>query len=357
MKIRLILGIMIVCGLIAVGLFFYLRTDKSPQVGYNWNQGAEQQYQMAIASDVRLLLPGSKTPQTIVQQVAGTLNMRVFDRREGQIHVGFQLDSPSYRLNNQIDETLQKRLEAPFVAVFDPFGRPLFFHFPEALQRTERIILEESIRTFQVVFSEENKTSWTVAEKHATGSFLALYQIQQDGSIEKTKTKYTNIAMSSGDDEPAEAHVTQSSSVIWMSPDIVWIENAVVHEVLTLSQGSGLSTKSVMMAELKRISITQGLEESDVFKAKDWEEMLLAFSPQVPELENKEATGEALTEASPLTIREQLAGLIEQLNIGEKSQRIPLLKQIEKALQADPELAFWLAEQIEQPGITGATDA
>jgi len=357
MKNRIVLVLVVVFVLISIGLFFYSRSDQSLPISYSWTPGAEQQYRLTITSDVRLLLPGSETPQTIIQQITGTLNMKVFDWEEEQIHVGFQLDSPSYRLNNQIDETLQKRLEAPFVVKFDPFGRPLSFHFPEALQRTERIILEESIRTFQLVLPKESRASWTVAEKHATGSFLAQYQIQQDGSIKKTKTRYTDIAMSSGDDEPAEAHVTQSSSVIRMSPDIVWIQAAMVHEALTLSSGSGLSTKSVMTAELDNISVTPGTEDSALFRAADREEMLLAYASEVPAVDSRETDGAVVSAAAHLTTRAQLAGLINQLNSGAKSERIPLLKQIEKALKTDPELAFWLIEQIEQSGITGATDA
>ena len=360
MKIRTILGLVIVIGLIAVALFFYLTTDERQSIGFHWSQGAEQQYQLAIATDIRLLLPGSDTPQTIVQQVSGTLNLKVFDLDENQIHVGFQLDSPFYTLNNQPDNTLQKALEAPFVVTFDPWGRPLSFHFPEALQKTERIILEESIRIFQVIFPEERNTSWTTTETHATGSFLSRYQIQQDNSIEKTKTQYTTIAMSSEDDDPAgaaKAQIKKSLAVSRLSPDIVWIQAAMVHESLTLSQGSGLSTESDMVAELKRVSIVPGQEHRDLFKANAWEEMLLAYSPELAVAENQETEGKALAEASPLTVHAQLTGLIEQLNSGDKSHRIPLLKQIEKALEADPELAFWLAEQIEQPGMTGATDA
>ena len=360
MKNRSALGIVVVFGLIAVGLFFYLTTDERQSLGFYWSQGAEQQYQLAIATDIRLLLPGSDTPQTIVQQVSGTLNLKVFDRDEEQIHVGFQLDSPFYTLNNQPDNTLQKALEAPFVVTFDPWGRPLSFHFPEALQKTERIILEESIRTFQVIFPEERNTSWTTTETHATGTYLAQYRLREDNSIEKTKTRYTDLAVSSEDDDPAgaaKAQIRKSLAVSRISREIAWIEDAVVNEALTLSQGSGLSTESIMKAELKRVPIAPGLEESDLFRAKEWQDMLQSFSLPVPAIENKEATDEALSEASPLTVHEQLAGLIEQLNIGEKKERIPLLKQIEKALEADPELAFWLAEQIEQPGMTGATDA
>lgn len=356
MKNRIILGLLIVFVLISVGLYFYLKTDESLTLGYNWAQGAEQQYRLAIATDVHLLLPGSEAPQTIIQQVAGTLNMKVFDGEEGEIHVGFQLDQPIYTLNHQTDDLLQKRLEAPFVVTFDPLGRPLSFHFPEALQRTDRIILEESIRTFQVVLPEESQTSWTVTEKHATGTYLAQYRLREDNSIEKTKTRYTDIAVSS-DDQPAEAHLTQSSAVSRISPDRVWIDAAVVHEALTLSQGSGLSTKSVMKAELKRIPGTREAGEGALTKATDWEEMLLAFSLQAPEPDIEEADGDTVSAAAPLTSRQQLAGLIEQLNIGEKKERITLLKQIEKALKADPELAYWLAEQVEQSGMTGATDA
>jgi hypothetical protein len=302
MKICTILGLMIVFGLIAVGLVFYLRTDESLQIRYNWTQGAKQQYQLSIATDVRLLLPGSETPQTITQEIAGTLNMKVFDREAGTIFVGFQLGRPSYTLNNQTDDLLQKALEAPFVVRFDPFGRPLSFHFPEALQKTERILLEESIRTFQVVLPEEGETPWIVAEKHATGSFIARYQIQPDNSIEKIKTHYTTIAMSSeGDDSTgaAKAQIKKSLAVSRISPDMVWIQEAIVHEALTLSQGSGLSTKSVMTAELKSVSIPPGPEESDLLKARNWEEMLLAFSLQVPESENQGAIGDALPKTDP----------------------------------------------------------
>jgi len=357
MKLRIILGIVIVSVVIAVGLFFYLKTDERQSLGFHWSQGAEQQYQLAIATDIRLLLPGSKTPQTIVQHVSGTLNMKVFELIDGQIHVGFQFAKPAYSLNNQTDDFLQKALEAPFVVTFDSLGRPLSFHFPEVLQRTERIILEESIRTFQMVLPEKGRASWTVTEKNATGTYVAQYRLQEDSSIEKTKNRYTDLAMSSGDDQPAEARITRSSSVSRISPDIVWIAHAVAHEVLTLSQGSGLSTKSAMTAKLKSVSITPDLAENDLFKTQNWEEMLLAFTPQIPEPDIEGTAGEAASTADPLTLKMQLAGLIEQLNNGEKNQRIPLLKQIEKALEADPDLAFWLIGQIEQQGMTGATDA
>jgi HEAT repeat protein len=360
MKNRIILVLVVVFVLISVGLFFYSRTDESLRIRYTWTQGAEQQYRLSISTDVRLLLPGSETPQTIVQQVAGTLNLKVFDRDENQIHVGFQLGSPSYTLNNQTDDLLQKQLEAPFVVAFDPLGRPLSFHFPEVLQKTERIILEESIRTFQVIFPEERSASWTTAEEHATGNYLAQYRLREDNRIEKIKTRYTDLAMSSEDDDPtgaAKAQIKNSLAVSRISPDIVWIQAAMVHESLTLFQGSGLSTESVMIAELKRVSTTPGLAEGDLFKAKEWEKMLLAYAPEVPVPDSQEADGKPASVAAQLTSKAQLAGLIEQLNIGEKKERIPLLNQIEKALQADPDLAYWLAEQIEQPGMTGATDA
>jgi len=358
MKNRITLVLVVVFVLVLIGLFFYSRTDKSLPVSYNWAPVAEQQYRLTITSDVRLVLPGSDIPQTIVQQVAGTLNMKVFDREESQIHVGFQLVHPAYTLNNQTDQTLQKALEAPFVVTFDQLGRPLSFHFPEALQRTERIILEESIRTFQVVLPKEGRISWTATEKHATGTYLAQYRLREDSSIEKKKARYTDIAMSSGDDQPTKARVTRSSSKSWISPDITWIQTAKVHEALTLSSESGLSTKSVMTAELDIISDFQEMEDSALSRAADWEEMLLAYAPEVPAADSQEADDKAAVSATAyLTTKARLAGLIEQLNTGEKSQRIPLLNQIEKALQADPDLAYWLVEQIEQPGMTGATDA
>lgn len=356
MKIRITIGLVILLGLIAVGLFFYLRTDERQSLGFYWNQGAKQQYRLTITSDVRLVLPGSEVPQTIVQQVAGTLNMKVFDLEEGKIEVGFQLARSDYLLNNQLDDILRKRLEAPFVVTFDTFGRLLSFQFPEFLQETERIILEESIRTFQVVLPQDDRTSWAATEKHATGTYLAQYRLQEDNRIEKTKTRYTDLVMSSND-QPAEARVTQSSSVSRISPDIAWIQAAKVREALTLSSESGLSTRSVMTAELENIPITPETAESALFRATDWEEMLLAFSQQASLPDIQETDEGEPSAANPFISKMQLTALIEQLNIGENSQRIPLLNQIEKILKSDPDLAFWLAEQIEQPGMTGATDA
>jgi len=63
MKIRSIFGIVIVFGIIAVGLFFYLKTDERLQIGYKWTQGTEQRYQLSISTNIRLVLPGSKHPR------------------------------------------------------------------------------------------------------------------------------------------------------------------------------------------------------------------------------------------------------------------------------------------------------
>ena len=354
-------------GLIAVGLLLYSGNDKNADqpgpymVSHHWNPGTQQSYNLSIISDVGLVLPGNALPQQFNQQVTGTLNLRVFDwEPEGQIRVGFQLYPVAYTLNGQVDEAFQQGLALPFVAMFDQSGSPHAFQFPEAVKKMERTILKEAIRTFQLVFPTESKNSWTVAEENATGRYLAHYQVQKDGSIHKKKALYTEVNLSTDNDDAAiqaKVKLGKSSAVIRLSPEMAWIHDAKIIEKLSVSDGSGLSSTMVMSGDLELLTYSINSLELPLFGALSWQELLRSDTGEAPEsVLSADMAGTSGGPSSEL-LEERLAGLVADVSAGGEEGRITRLKRIEALLVAHPDLAYSLLEYLQQPGDISGLDA
>ena len=335
LTIRTILVGVMGLGLIAVGLLLYSGNDKNADqpgpymVSHHWNPGTQQSYNLSIISDVGLVLPGNALPQQFNQQVTGTLNLRVFDwEPEGQIRVGFQLYPVAYTLNGQVDEAFQQGLALPFVAMFDQSGSPHAFQFPEAVKKMERTILEEAIRTFQLVFPPESKNSWTVAEENATGRYLAHYQVQKDGSIHKKKTLYTEVNLSTENDDAAiqaKVKLGKSSAVIRLSPEMAWIHDAKIIEKLSVSDGSGLSSTMVMSGDLELLTYSINSLELPLFGALSWQELLRSDTGEAPEsVLSADMAGTSGGPSSEL-LEERLAGLVADVSAGGEEGRITRL--------------------------------
>ena len=368
-----ILGILLALVVVGAGILFQSGSPENPgrageppglaadhsSAGHDWTPGTMQSYRISIVTDVRLDLAGMENNRQILQRISGALNMRVFGRENDQICVGFQLDPTDYTVNGQRDAGFEEGLSAPFVVLFEENGRPQSFLFPAALDKTERIILEEVVRTFQVVLPVERKSSWTVAEENATGRYMAYYHLLQDGMMQKQKTLYTEVKDPLVDNNPAKGSTVQlkkSLAAIRMMTDTVWIHDATIEETLLVSGGPGPSAESVMKAELV---ILPGPVNQKValFGAGNWGEMLMAFSRQTPEPELDASSEGVLAGSSASSIDERFAQQVDQLNIGEKEGRIARLKILEKDLIANPDQAFHLIEYLDQAGITGATEA
>ncbi len=331
--------------------------NSEPQFSrYQWTTGSMQSYQLSIATDVLLKLTGL---QHITQQISGTLNMRVFDTDDEHVRVGFQLLPLNYTVNSQTDEGIQDALSVPFVVIFEDNGRPLTFQFPDSMEKAERIILEEAIRVFQMILSDDGHTSsWTVAEEHAAGNYLAYYQVRQDGSLQKQKTLYTEVripSLGSRTTGKPTVQLKKSASLFRISPEIPWLRTATLHEQLVVRAGSSRLTEMKMTAELKLIALSPD-QDMALFREGGWEELLHPFSLKPLQHQRDAGKEEKLAGPSDASPEEHLSALVDQLN-GDKSNRFSSLKGLEELMTNYPDVAFDLIEYIEQPHIKGGTAA
>jgi len=308
----------------------------APPTGPNWIPGAKQSYELRISSHVRMSLPGSPGPQELVQRISGILNLRVFDVEGSVARVGFQLDPVHYTLNGQIEEGIEEGISAPFLVQFGADGRPGFFEFPAALEDVERILLEEGIRTFQVVFPEEASRAWSTTEEHATGRYLAHYESRDDGSLHKRKTLYTRVALPFEEMGAPEAHLPESLAIFRFSPGTAWLRAATVQERLIATAGAQRISEAEVEAELSLVATVSDRE-------------IALFEREPAELLRGFARATSLPgEGPPPEVR--LAELVEQLR-GSPDQRIAKRQSLEEALRQQPELAFRLLETLLDPAL------
>jgi len=81
--------------------------------------------------------------------------------------------------------------------------------------------LEEIVRTFQVVFPDEEADSWTSSEDRPTGQYLARYRRRADGSLDKRKLSYTLVDVPFGAGFATvgpEARLSESTTLVRFAP-------------------------------------------------------------------------------------------------------------------------------------------
>jgi hypothetical protein len=331
----------------------------APPSGFAWTAGATQSYQLLVTTRIRMQLPGAAVPESFVQEISGLLHMKVFEADEASVHLGFQLSPVTYSIGDAPEPGIEAGLSAPFLAVFERDGRPRSFRFPEALERQQWIILEEIVRTFQLVFADADdetdgsSRTWTVSEEHATGRYLAYYQAQRDGSLRKKKTLYTEVRVPLKSSDPSEEpkiHLKKSSIAFLLKPGVSWLSEAKVEEDLVVTVGHERITEALMEAELQLVSTSPDAKVG-LFGKGAPQEMLAAFSFEG----GAEGEGARLSAAAA---RKRLAELVTRIG-GEPSleKRLKHRTRLEELLRQHPELAYELIESIEAPGVSKDADA
>jgi len=331
----------------------------APPSGFAWTVGATQSYRLLVTTRIRMPLPGAAAPESFVQEISGVLHLKVFEADEASVRLGFQLSPVTYTIGGAPDPGIEAGLSAPFLAVFERGGRPSDFSFPEALERQQRIILEEIARTFQLVFADAAdetdgpSRTWTVSEEHATGRYLAYYQAQRDGGLRKKKTLYTEVRVPLQSSDPSEKpkiHLKKSSIAFLLKPGVSWLSEAKVEEDLVVTVGNQRMTESLMEAELQLVSTSPDAQVG-LFGEASPQEMLAAFSATA----GAEEEGAQLSTAAA---RKRLTDLVTRIG-GEPSleKRLKHRTRLEELLRQHPELAYELIESIEAPGVSKDADA
>ncbi len=336
-----------------------------------WQAEAEQSYRLSIDSEVMLELPGSLGRQRIAQRVSGILNLRVFDIEADGVRAGFQLRPAMYELGGVRSPQIESGLSAPFIAVFGPLGHIREFEFPAQLGEAERTILSEMLRTFQVILPEHDRAAsgrreraWTVSEAHATGRYLAVYQILDDGRIQKQKSRYSEVDPAFGEARAARratlsqaqrrlkrltAEPVRSVAMLRPADGVSWLRSANVEERVIVRSGRDVIADSTMRAELELRDEPPGADLA-LMKRVSWSEMVARASiDPTPHLSDEEKAAR-LRER-----RERLAGLVDELN-GDQARSAAVLHGIVQMLVAAPELAFDVGRALEAPELTAAAE-
>ncbi|MBW2417858.1 MAG: HEAT repeat domain-containing protein [Deltaproteobacteria bacterium] len=338
-------------------------TEPDPRpLGFDWSVGASQSYQLLVTTRIRMQLPKTAGPEAFEQRISGELHMKVFEADEERVRLGFQLSPVSYTLADAPAPEIEAGLSAPFLAVFERGGRPLDFSFPDDLERQQRIILEEIVRTFQLVFadgSQEPSRTWTHSEEHATGRYLAYYRAGQDGNLRKRKTLYTRVDVPVRSPDPAERpkiHLKKSSAALSLAPGVAWLSEASVEEDLVITAGSERVTEALMKAELLLVSTAPDAPVS-LFSDASPEAILAEFSAKATAPGQAPAAEEESEQASSAA-RKRFGDLVSRIG-GEPSleRRIKDRVRLEDLLREHPELAYELIDSIEAPGVSKDADA
>jgi len=290
-----------VAGLVAIalatgGVAIWLspRSEQSPDAALapTWGDGAQQRYSLEVDSRVGLALPSDAglAIQHMEQHLSGALHLRVFGRESGGIRVGFQLDRLDYLLAEQRNAGMEVGLGVPFVALFAPNGRLASFEFPEGLERSPRSLLEEVVRTFQLVQNGADSgaldaRSWTTSEEHGMGRYLAYYERRPDGVVRKRKTMYTRVDMPFVFDSTAPGSRTESPEVQLRSSNasyrlaegVAWVERGELSERAIFMSGGRRVGDTEVSARLELESMRPE-EKLAVYAPGDWHDMLLAAS-------------------------------------------------------------------------------
>lgn len=241
--------------------------------------GARQAYRLRVESWLRLSRGWTGAPGTIRQTVAGTLHLRVLEADPEGAHVALQLGGASLSLGGRSSEDLDRQLGAVFLATFAADGAPTRFEFPRAIGREARMLLEEAVRTFQVIVPPGAGASWSVEETHASGRYRASYRAAADGRILKTKLAYLDPEGEGG--SGVRVTVRRADATIRIDPGSSWLERMVDDEELAVSIGGGAFTTSSLRAELTRVPVeTAALAIDDA--PGSWGELAAALASEGP---------------------------------------------------------------------------
>jgi hypothetical protein len=225
-----------------------------------WVAGARQAYDVVTDAAVGVRFPGAARPVRVEARVAGTLVLDVAEMEEGGVRGRFRLARASYAASGGPDRARDLRLGTPFDVTFDADGRPRRFAIPDTVPAEGRVVLEQLVRTFQVVTGRGPR--WTVREENGTGTYVADYRAARDGSIVKRKTAFETVAVeATGFEGPFEARVSRSRGTARLGG--CWVEAVSLEEDLELLARGETVMTSTLRATLVRLPAVPDLAEAE----------------------------------------------------------------------------------------------
>ena len=203
---------------------------ESAPVTMQWLVGVAQQYQVLSESSMQMqaTVPGASS---IHVRILGQLDTLTLEADNDEALVGMQLSSVELTINNTMDAATNRALGVPFRVRFAANGMPLAFEFPAEVNQQNRSIMENLVRTFQVIL--DSTDNWVVNESNGSGTYEAAYKRTGPAQFEKSKRKFN--AAAAGMVSWSDVNSTESFSV---EAGRNWIADMNVQETLR-SDGQG----------------------------------------------------------------------------------------------------------------------
>ncbi len=258
-----------------------------------WRGGDQRSYELRVLSSAGADDAG-------LQEIRGSLALRVFAVSDDVVEVGFQLADVVCAAGGARDSYREQAMATPFVAAFEPDGAAIDFRYPAGLDEDVEQQLAEIIRLFQVVVPSGSGAQWTTIEENGSGRFRAVYERSRDGQVHKRKAVFLSGAPLREDGNVVgnmQTRVLKSTAMFELARTSTWLDNARIDEELEYSSEMGLAARVATRAELTAIQ-----ESSDALLARAAVATDL-LDYDVPALARNEAAGQDI-QAAPATAQD-----------------------------------------------------
>ena len=195
-----------------------------------WHAGVSQQYRVLSESSMGMQA-ATNGSSSIHVHLQGVLDTLILQTENNQALVGMRLSTIRLKINGSTDDETDRALGVPFRVLFADNGMPLRFEFPAEINRHNRSILENLVRTFQL--SLKPGDSWITNERNSSGTYAAAYQ--RTGAYQIHKSKHNFHTTAAGMVNWSTLNSTES---IIIEPGYNWIRSMKIEEQMN-SEGQG----------------------------------------------------------------------------------------------------------------------
>ncbi len=220
-------------------------TAQSPEGLSNlqWRKDSQQRYTVRTESHMTMSSGAQQNTEVHVLLDAELVMLTLASESQSAM-VGMQLTSANLRINDLSDPASNAALSEPFRVRISSTGIPLDFEFPHQIDKQNRRILENLIRTFQV--SVKNDDSWVATESNGSGDYKAHYQRRGTDRLLKSKTAFLPA-------EPGKVAWSQASSNehILLNPTNDWLTEMTIEEEMISSGNTGPEIQVTTQASLQ----------------------------------------------------------------------------------------------------------
>lgn len=218
-----------------------------------FGEGGPRAFRLAATTRTRLPMSGVRVPLSVEVGLSGVLVVTA-RRDDGGVHLDLRLLGPAYGLSGGPDRAAEVGLATPFAARLDVEGRVRSVEVPAAVTLEGRTVLEQLLRTFQVVRPADADAVWTSTEEDGGGRFDVRYRETRPGEVVKEKVAFRTVASTiEGVDEPLHGRIVRSRLTARAGrPGDGWASWHLDEEIHLLAGGVAVA-ESVVVASLLRM--------------------------------------------------------------------------------------------------------